>query len=66
VTNLLELDYYVMTQTYIKGALKGNQDGGARPLRDTPMQKPAASSEMNCLPLISAVILYGLVHTALK
>jgi hypothetical protein len=47
-----------MTQTYIKGAVKGNQDGGARPLRDTPMQIPAASREMN-YPSYLAVIYVG-------
>jgi hypothetical protein len=34
-----------------------------RPLRATPTQKPSASSDVNCLPLISAVTEYGRVRS---
>jgi hypothetical protein len=55
--NVVQLDYYVMALTCAKaGKWRGNRtEQCVGPLRATPVQKPAAGSEMNDLVLISAV-----------
>jgi hypothetical protein len=47
------------------GELKGKQDSGvSKPLLATSAQKPAASRELNCLPLIPAVKEYEFIRSA--
>jgi hypothetical protein len=63
---LEQFDYYVMTNLRDGGGggdVKGKQNTIASPLRATPALKPAASSKLNYLPLISAVKEYGLVSS---